>query len=80
MPFGLCRQTITPSGVQITQLHQGEIIIAKYAARHWAVWIGAELVAVTVYKKGAVRVAELLQGLSSLEINESSKVSHTRSH
>lgn len=39
------------------------IHISKYATRHWAVWVDQELVAVTVYKKGAVRVAELLQNL-----------------
>jgi hypothetical protein len=42
-------------------MHHTEIIITKYGIRHWAVWLGSELVAVTVYKKGAARVAELLQ-------------------
>lgn len=39
------------------------VAVTKYGARFWAVWIDAELVAVTVYKNGAVRVAELLQGM-----------------
>ena len=42
---------------------QRDIQITKYASRHWAVWLSGELVAVTVYLKGATRVAELLRGL-----------------
>ncbi|MDD5198202.1 MAG: hypothetical protein PHC88_00235 [Terrimicrobiaceae bacterium] len=41
----------------------GDVIVTKYASRHWAVWLQGELVAVTVYRKGAQRVAELLQTL-----------------
>jgi len=37
------------------------ILVTKYASRHWAVWMDQELVAVTVYKKGAARVADLLR-------------------
>ncbi len=39
--------------------------ITKYGGRNWAVWIGDELLAVTVYKKGARAVAELVEGLSA---------------
>lgn len=36
------------------------IRITKYGNRNWAVWIGEELLAVTVYKKGAKAVSDLL--------------------
>ena len=35
------------------------IRIEKYG-RHWAVWRDDELICVTVYKRGALRVKELL--------------------
>ena len=34
--------------------------IRKYGERYWAVWDGEELVAVTVYKKGATEVLRRL--------------------
>jgi len=38
------------------------IKISRYArSRFWAVWRGEELIVVTVYKKGAMRVALELQ-------------------
>ena len=41
--------------------------IEKYGNRNWAVWFdgpdGKELVAVTVYKKGAVAVLSILDAL-----------------
>jgi len=36
--------------------------IRKYGERYWAVWDGEELVAVTVYKKGAIEVLRRLVG------------------
>jgi hypothetical protein len=36
------------------------IRITKYGNRNWAVWIGEELLAVTVYRKGARAISELL--------------------
>jgi hypothetical protein len=36
------------------------VAIGRYGSRFWAVHLGVELIAVTVYKKGAVRVAQLL--------------------
>jgi hypothetical protein len=36
------------------------IRITKYGNRNWAVWIGEELLAVTVYKKGARAITGLL--------------------
>lgn len=41
----------------------GTIGITKYGTRNWAVWIDGELLAVTVYKKGAKAVVELLTDL-----------------
>lgn len=39
--------------------------ITKYGNRNWAVWIGGELLAVTVYKKGARAIVTLLEGISA---------------
>jgi hypothetical protein len=36
------------------------IRITKYGNRNWAVWIGEELLAVTVYRKGARAISDLL--------------------
>ena len=36
------------------------IRVEPYASRFWSVWRGKELLAVTVYRKGARRVAEEL--------------------
>ncbi len=32
-----------------------------YASRYWAVWVDGELLAVTLYRRGAVAVANLIQ-------------------
>jgi hypothetical protein len=37
-----------------------EITIMRYAARHWAVYLNDDLLAVTVYKKGALAVGKVL--------------------
>ena len=38
-----------------------DIRIEKYrGTRHWAVWVNDELLAVTVYKKGALAIRETL--------------------
>lgn len=40
------------------------IEVTKYhRSRHWAVYLDGELLAVTVYKKGALAVAATLRGL-----------------
>lgn len=39
--------------------------IEKYGNRNWAVRINGELLAVTVYKKGALAIIELIQKLSN---------------
>ena len=37
------------------------ISIEKYRGRpYWSIWLGEELLAVTVYKKGAVAIKDLL--------------------
>lgn len=41
----------------------GTVTITRYSRRHWAVWLSEELIVVTVYRKGARRVAELLQNI-----------------
>ncbi len=37
-----------------------QVVICRYGSRYWAVHQGTELIAVTLYKKGALRVAQLL--------------------
>ncbi len=40
------------------------ITICRYrSTRHWAVYLGDELLAVTVYRKGARSIAQTLQNL-----------------
>lgn len=45
-----------------------DIEIKRYGTRNWAVYVGGKLLAVTVYKKGALAVAmqigELMEGAS----------------
>ena len=54
------------------------IHISRYGtSRYWAVWRGAELIAVTVYRKGAQSVADQLQKLQDYE-NQTIPHSHTR--
>ncbi len=36
------------------------VAVCRYGSRYWAVHQGTELIAVTLYKKGALRVAQLL--------------------
>ena len=44
------------------------IEIRRYGTRNWAVYEGGELLAVTVYKKGAMAIVErLTRGVLSLE-------------
>jgi hypothetical protein len=37
-----------------------ESTISRYGARHWAIYVNGELLAVTVYKKGALAVRDAL--------------------
>ena len=39
--------------------------ITKYGSRYWAVWFDGELLAVTLYKKGARSVASAITMLST---------------
>jgi hypothetical protein len=39
--------------------------ITRYGSRNWAVWLDGELLAVTVYKKGAQAVARALMRIST---------------
>ena len=41
------------------------IEITRYGNRNWAVWLDGELLAVTVYKKGAQAVAHALTRLTT---------------
>lgn len=38
------------------------IEVKRYKIRYWSVWMSNELVAVTLYRKGAENVARLLRG------------------
>ena len=44
--------------------------ITRYGSRYWAVWLGNDLLAVTVYKKGAQTVAQTITRLSTLHGKE----------
>lgn len=39
--------------------------ITRYGSRYWAVWLGSDLLAVTLYKKGAIAVAQTITRLST---------------
>lgn len=41
------------------------IEVTRYGSRNWAVWLDGELLAVTVYKKGAMAVAHALIRLTT---------------
>ena len=40
--------------------HETRTIVSRYGERHWAVYLNGELLAVTVYKKGALAVQDAL--------------------
>jgi choline-glycine betaine transporter len=44
-----------------------QITVARYGARHWAVYLNGQLLAVTVYKKGALAVQDALRPSHSLK-------------
>jgi len=51
LPASRCNRKASP----------GDVRVEKYkGTRYWAVWINGELLAVTVYKKGAVAVKETI--------------------
>ena len=66
-PFGVATREEQDCFVIETQYPQGLVAVTKYASRHWAVWLSGELVAVMLYKKGALRVAELLKDRPALK-------------
>ena len=41
------------------------VSITRYGSRHWAVWLDGELLAVTLYLKGARAVASAITKLST---------------
>jgi hypothetical protein len=41
------------------------LTITKYGTRYWAVWLDGDLLAVTLYKKGARSVASAITTLST---------------
>jgi len=43
------------------------IEITKYGGRNWAIYFNGELLAVTVYKKGALAIAATLRGFLAKE-------------
>jgi hypothetical protein len=52
------------------------IEITRYGTRNWAVWFDGELLAVTVYKKGATAVVNTI----TLLLQRSRTVAHHHSH
>lgn len=50
------------------------VTVARYGARNWAVYVGEELLCVTVYRKGARSVQNAILNLfSALPADESRK-------
>ena len=41
------------------------VSITRYGSRHWAVWLDGELLAVTLYLKGARAIASAITRLST---------------
>ena len=41
------------------------VTITKYGSRYWAVWLDGELLAVTLYKKGARAITAAITTLST---------------
>ena len=41
------------------------VTVTRYGTRHWAVWLDGELLAVTLYLKGARAVASAITKLST---------------
>ena len=54
------------------------IEITRYGSRNWAVWLDGELLAVTVYKKGATAVANALTRLTTHPANPANPDTHAR--
>ena len=52
--------------------------ITRYGNRNWAVWLDGELLAVTVYKKGATAVAQVLTRLTTHSANPDHPDTHAR--
>ena len=54
------------------------IEITRYGSRNWAVWLDGELLAVTVYKKGATAVVNTIAKLLQRSRINTSQSSHER--
>ena len=52
--------------------------ITRYGSRNWAVWLDGELLAVTVYKKGATAVAHALTRFSQRPVQQHLPDTHAR--
>lgn len=47
-----------------------QVSVSRYkGGRYWAVWLNGELLAVTVYKKGAATIRETILGLKESTSN-----------
>jgi len=46
-------------------VHHPSVSITKYGERHWAVWLDGELLAVTLYLKGAQAIQAAITKLST---------------
>lgn len=54
------------------------IEITRYGHRNWAVWLDGELLAVTVYKKGAQAIAHLVTRLTQPQVTLNLPSTHAR--
>lgn len=66
-PSNIDHMTVTSPSLEVPMLLQGQkaspdhIRVERYKqSRYWAVWVGDRLLAVTVYKKGALAIRDTL--------------------
>ncbi|MBU6303650.1 MAG: hypothetical protein KGS60_19055 [Verrucomicrobia bacterium] len=59
-------------------MNTSRIEITRYGTRNWAVWLDGELLAVTVYKKGATAVVNTITKLLQRSRTLASPNSHER--
>jgi hypothetical protein len=66
-PVGYLRRSLTTSARNLKQMTKMKIEIQKYGFRHWGIYVDGELLAVTLYKKGAKAIETLLLKIGGLQ-------------
>jgi hypothetical protein len=60
MQSAVAYQAAPESRASLDQINGRQTTITRYGTRHWAVYLNGQLLAVTVYKKGALAVQDAL--------------------